>query len=197
MQSDEIIQGLLNDRVAFKLYAADQHLAKLKELESAYGDMTNNQARLKVEIEIDCFLSQIKGAADSLLYQINSVFDLGIPEDRLRFPEVQSGLSAKTKKITLLHELDQARQPGNWFAELDKIRNLSMHRTFLKKVVIANDLRPKPDQMKFLKIQNDFEGNPIEHVMQEDVISYLESSLQKTNSMIENIRKGEPALQPR
>ncbi|MGH9991869.1 MAG: hypothetical protein ACREAZ_04400 [Nitrososphaera sp.] len=190
------MQRLLNDRVAFRLYAAEQHLGRLKELETVHGGIAKSQARLEVEMVIDCFLSQIIGAVDSLLYQINSVFDLGVPHDRVWFQAVQSGLSAKTKQISLLNELDQARQPGNWFAVLSELRNQSMHRTFLRKVIIAHDFPPKPGQIKFLKVQKDFGGNPFDQVMQEDVIPYLESSLQKVESMIESIRKSEPMLQP-
>ena len=61
-------------------------------------------------MEADCFLSQLVGAVDSLLFQINDRLDLGIPTDRVNFSDVQSALSAKTKKIDLLSPLDRAKQ---------------------------------------------------------------------------------------
>jgi hypothetical protein len=195
MQSDDNLNRLLNNRVAFRLYAAEKHLDRLKEIESIHGDIAKSQSRLEVEMEIDCFLSQIRGAVDSLLYQINSVFDLGIPYDSIRFQEVQSALSAKTKQITLLNELDQARQPGMWFSVLSDLRNQSMHRTFLK-IVIPQEFPSEPGQIKFFIGQEDFQGNPFEKVVQDDVIPYLESSLKKVRSMVENIMKSEPMLQP-
>ena len=114
--SDEgYIKRLLNDRVEFKLYAAEQHLNRLKEIENAYGDIAKDNARIEVEMEADCFLSQLVGTVDSLLFQINDILDLGIPTDRVNFANVQSALNAKTKKIDLLSPLDTVRQQGNWY----------------------------------------------------------------------------------
>lgn len=186
---------ILNDRVDFRLFAAEQHLKRLKELEALHGDIAKDQARLQVEMEIDCFLSQIIGAVDSLLFQINSVLQLGIPHDRVTFQNVQSGLSAKTKNITLLNDLDFARQPHHWYSLLCELRNQSMHRTFLKKIVAIQDLSAKPAQMRFLKVQKEVEGNPFEEVMQEEIIPYLEKSLENVRKIIIGIRKSEPLLE--
>src|ERR671921_2132589 len=129
------IKRLLNDRVEFKLYASEQHLNRLKEIENAYGDIAKDNARIEVEMEVDCFLLQLEGAVDSLLFQINDRLDLGIPTDHVNFANVQSALSAKTKKIDLLSPLDRARQQGNWYYVLSEQRNQLVHRTFLKKVI--------------------------------------------------------------
>ena len=93
-------------------------------------------------MEIDCFLSQVVGAVDSLLYLINSRLDLGVRENHVTFQDVQSALSAKTKQIGLLAELDQARQSGNWYSLLSELRNQSMHNSFLKKMVEVQALTP-------------------------------------------------------
>ena len=85
---------LLNDRVSFRLYAAEQHLIKLKEIERLHSDIARESARLAVEMEIDCFLSQVVGAVDSLLYLTNSRLDLGVRENHVTFQDVQSALSA-------------------------------------------------------------------------------------------------------
>src|SRR3712207_2074802 len=127
---------LLDDRAEFKLYAAEQHLNRLKEIENAYGDIAKDNARIEVEMEVDCFLSQLVGAVDSLLFQINDRLDLGIPADRVSFANVQSALSAKTKKIDLLSPLDRARQHGNWYYILSALRNQLVQKTFLKKVIM-------------------------------------------------------------
>src|SRR5215210_7147927 len=129
------VKRLLNDRAEFKLFAAEQHLNRLKEIENAYGDIAKDNARIEVEMEVDCFLSQLVGAVDSLLFQINERLDLGIASDRVNFADVQSALSAKTKKIDLLSPLDRARQQGNWYYMLTMLRNQLVHRTFLKKVI--------------------------------------------------------------
>jgi len=187
---------MLNDRVAFRLFAAEQHLVRLKEIEKIHGDIAKDQTRLEVEMEIDCFLSQIVGAVESLLFQINSVFELGIPDDGVRFQEVQSGLSAKTKQISLLNELGDVRQRGEWYSVLSELRNQSRHSTFLRKVIIVHDFPPKPGQIRLLKVQKDIQGNPFEQVMQEEVIPYLEKSLEQVRFLIDNIRKASPSLIP-
>ncbi len=96
------IKRLLNDRVEFKLYAAEQHLNRLIEIENAYGDIAKYNARIEVEMEVDCFLSQLIGAVDSLLFQINDRLNLGISTNQVNFANVKSALSDKTKKIDLL-----------------------------------------------------------------------------------------------
>jgi hypothetical protein len=190
------IKRLLNDRVEFKLYAAQQHLDRLKEIENAYGDIAKDNARIEVEIEADCFLSQLVGSVDSLLFQINDRLDLGIPTDRVNFANVQSALSAKTKKIDLLSPLDRARQYGNWYYMLSELRNQLVYKTFLKKVIPMHDFPPKPRQVRFLNVLREFEGNPPDHVMMDmEVIQYLEKSLQQVRELTFSIRAGEPLLQ--
>ena len=197
--SDEgYIKRLLNDRVEFKLYAAEQHLNRLKEIENAYGDIAKDNARIEVEMEADCFLSQLVGAVDSLLFQINDSLDLGIPTDRVDFANGQSALSAKTKKIDLLSPLDRASQHGNWYYMLSELRNQLVHETFLKKVIIpANDLPSKPRQVRFLNVLREFEdnNNPFNHIMDMEVTQYLEKSLQQVRELIYSIRTSELLLQ--
>lgn len=69
---------LLSDRVNFKLFAAEQHLNKLRKIEKNYGGIMGNR-RVYAEIEIDCFFAQIIGTKDSLLVQINEKLGLGLP----------------------------------------------------------------------------------------------------------------------
>jgi hypothetical protein len=194
--SDEgYIKRLLNDRVEFKLYAAEQHLNRLKEIENAYGDIAKDNARIEVEMEADCFLSQLVGAVDSLLFQINDRLDLGIPTDRVNFSDVQSALSAKTKKIDLLSPLDRARQHGNWYYMLSELRNQLVYRTFLKKAIPVHAFPQKPRQVRFLNVLREFEGNPYGHIMDMEIIQYLEKSLQQVRELIFSIRGSEPLLQ--
>jgi hypothetical protein len=194
--SDEgYIKRLLNDRVEFKLYAAEQHLNRLKEIENAYGDIAKDNARIEVEMEADCFLSQLVGAVDSLLFQINDRLDLGIPTDRVNFSDVQSALSAKTKKIDLLSPLDRARQHGNWYYMLSELRNQLVYRTFLKKAIPVHAFPQKPRQVRFLNVLREFEGNPFYHIMDMEIIQYLEKSLHQVRELIFSIRGSEPLLQ--
>ena len=194
--SDEgYIKRSLNDRVEFKLYGAEQHLNRLKEIENAYGDIAKDNARIEVEMEADCFLSQLVGAVDSLLFQINDRLDLGIPTDRVNFSDVQSALSAKTKKIDLLSPLDRAREHGNWYYMLSELRNQLVYRTFLKKAIPEHAFPQKPRQVRFLNVLREFEGNPFGHIMDMEIIQYLEKSLHQVRELIFSIRGSEPLLQ--
>ncbi len=191
------IKRLLNDRVEFKLYAAEQHLNRLIEIENAYGDIAKYNARIEVEMEVDCFLSQLVGAVDSLLFQINDRLDLGVSPNHVNFANVQSALSAKTKKIDLLSPLDKARQHGNWYYMLSELRNQLVHKTFLRNVIPIQDVQPKPRQLRFLNVLREFAGNnnPSEPVMDMEVTRYLEKGLQQVRELIFSIRASEPLLQ--
>jgi hypothetical protein len=198
MLSDEEghIKRLLNDRVEFKLYTAEQHLNRLKEIENAYGDIAKYNARIEVEMEVDCFLSQLVGAVDSLLYQINDRLDLGVPTEQVNFANIQSALSSKTKLIDLLSPLDRARQYGNWYYIISKLQNNLIHGTFLKKGMSVHDLPPKPRQIRLLNTLREFgEGNTFDHVIDMEVIQYLEKSLHQVRELIFSIRASEPLLQ--
>ena len=193
MNSDSSPNRLLNDRVSFRIFAAELHLSRLKEIERLHGDIARESARFAVEMEIDCFLSQIVGAVDSLLYLINTRLDLGVRENRVTFQDVQSALSAKTKQIGLLAELDNARQSGKWFSLLSELRNQSVHSSFLKRVEEVDDFTPKPAKLRLLKIQREFADNPFE-VIEEEVIPYLEKSLKMVKDLTNDIRRKEPLL---
>jgi hypothetical protein len=198
MLSDEEghTKRLLDDRIEFKLYTAEQHMNRLKEIENAYGDIAKYNARIEVEMEVDCFLSQLVGAVDSLLFRINDKLDLGISAEHVNFANVQSALSSKTKKIDLLSPLDKARQQGNWYYVLNELRNHLIHMTFLKKVISTQDTSPKPRQVRFLNVLREFgEGNQFDHIMDMEVIQYLENSLQQVRELIFSIRASEPLLQ--
>lgn len=189
---DNTTSKLLHDRVEFKIYAAEQHLNRLKEI----GDgITKDSARIEVEMEIECFLSQLIGAVDSLLFEINDKLELGIPPYEVSFANVQSALSAKTKKIDLLGELDEARQHGKWYALLDELRKQSVDRTFLKKTTAMKGFSGEHSELRFLKVQRDSEGNTFEQaVLNVEVMPYLEKSLQQIRDLIYHIRTKEPLL---
>ncbi|AIC16076.1 hypothetical protein [Nitrososphaera viennensis] len=184
---------LLHDRVEFRLYAAEQHLNRLKEIGD---DIAKDNARIEVEMEIDCFLSHLMGAVDSLLFEINNKLELGIRPYDVSFANVQSALSAKTKKIDLLGELDEARQHGKWYALLDELRNQSVHTTFLKKTTTVKGFSGEHSELRFMKVQRDSEGDNMfeQTIVNVEVMPYLEKSLQQIRELIYHIRTKEPLL---
>jgi hypothetical protein len=189
---DNSISKLLHDRVEFKLYAAERHLNRLKEIGD---DIAKDNARIEVEVEIDCFLSHLVGAVGSLLSEINEKLELGIPPYEVSFANVQSALSAKTKKIDLLGELDEARQHGKWYALLDELRNQSVHGTFLKKTTAIKGSSGEHSELRFMKVRRDSEGNTFEQaIMNIELVPYLERSLQQIRELIYHTRTKEPLL---
>ena len=90
MLSDSKTNALLSDRIAFKLFAAEQHLINLKSHDSRDGIITKN--RVYAEMEIDCFFGQIIGAIDSLLFKINERFNLNIPPNKIDLDSVYQQL---------------------------------------------------------------------------------------------------------
>ena len=178
--NNEKLSKFLLDRVRFKLFACQQHLRNLKNIESKNGDLASVDARLGAEIEIDCFLSQMIGSVDSLLVELNDKLELGIPNDNVEMSAVKSGILAKTKKIELLEDLDNASRDNNWYWFIRQLRNYS-HSRYL--ILTSTNFRGAylPD-------------NPTSRVnnpdrMNLELIPYLEKSLTQLKKLIENIRK--------
>jgi hypothetical protein len=139
-----------------------------------YKDLISNDVRTSAEIEIDSFLYQMIGTVDSLLFKINDKFGLNIPSDRIEIDKIQSALSAETKSIDLLNDLDKANQYGNWYWTIKQLRNYSLENSLIS-------------QEAFELLANYTKTNM-------KVIPYFEQSLDYLEKLIESIRKREPIL---
>jgi hypothetical protein len=172
--STEDFLNFQTDRISFKLHACRQHLWNLKDIELRYNDLTLHNVRMSAEMEIDSFLYQMIGTVDSLLFKINDTFGLMIPSDRIEIDKIQSALSAETKSIDLLNDLDRANQHGNWYWTIKQLRNYSLGNSLISPEafeVLANYTRTN---MK--------------------IIPYFEQSLEYLEKLIESIRRREPKL---
>ena len=139
-----------------------------------YNDLTLNDIRMSAEMEIDSFIYQMIGTVDSLLFKINDTFGLMVPSDRIEIDKIQSALSAETKSIDLLNDLDNANQYGNWYWTIKQLRNYSLGNSLISTEafeVLANYTKTN---MK--------------------IIPYFEQSLEYLEKLIESIRKREPKL---
>jgi hypothetical protein len=174
------LSKFLSDRVRFKLYSCQRRLKNLKNIESKYGNLASADVRLSAEIEVDCLLSQMIGTVDSLLIEINDKLELGISIDKVEMVTVLSGLLAKTKKIELLEDLDNASQYGNWYWLVKQLRNYSFHSFLI--LMPANSTRLYLPRMPTSSVND---STSIE------LIPYLEQSLNKLKKLIENIRMKE------
>lgn len=184
--SDKIADYLL-DRPRFKFYAAAEHLNRLKSLHERHETIVAPKAHISAEMEIDCFLTQLTGAVEAVLFLINERLDLGLALNQVNFEEVQSALSSKTKKFDLLLELEEARQYGNWYWQLTELRNHSMQESLLQKDL---EVRSHPARAFLRDPRNRAKSVP----MDLEVIEYLERSLAKVETMIDKIRSTDPVF---
>jgi hypothetical protein len=172
--STENFLNFETERTSFKLHACREHLRNLKDIELKYTDLTLKDVRMTVEMEIDSFLYQMIGTVDSLLFKVNDKLGLMVPSDRIEIDEIQSALSAETKSIDLLNDLDSANQHGNWYWTIKQLRNYSLGNSLVStqaSEVLANYTKT---DMK--------------------IISYFEQSLDYLEKLIESIKKREPKL---
>jgi hypothetical protein len=173
--STEDFLNFQTDRINFKLHACRQHLRNLKDIELKYNDLaSSNDIRMSAEMEIDSFLYQMIGTVDSILFKINDKFGLMIPSDRIEIDKIQSALSAETKSIDMLNDLDKANQYGNWYWTIKQLRNYSLGNSLIS-------------QEAFEVLANYTKTNM-------KIIPYFEQSLEYLEELIESIRKREPKL---
>ena len=126
------IPFLQSDRIIFKMFACEEHLRNLKNINSQHGDLISKDARVDAEMEIDSLISQMIATFDCLLLRIIDNFQLsGIPRDRMEFNKVVSALSAESKGVELAGELQKANQEDNWYWMLKHLRNYSLSGSLL------------------------------------------------------------------
>jgi hypothetical protein len=114
------------------------------------------------------------GTVDSLLFKINDKFGLTVPSDRIEIDKIQSALSAETKSIDLLKDLDKANQYGNWYWTIRQLRNYSLGNSLIS-------------QEAFEVLANYTKTNM-------KAIPYFEQCLGYLEKLIESVRIKEPIL---
>jgi hypothetical protein len=173
-------QELIENRIKFKLYAAEHHLKNLEALEQENEIILRFEGRVKWEIEVECFLSQLVGLRDAILFRINDKMGLKLKKTQVKFTNIKIILNALNKR-TLLETIKVFGDKHDWFSVLKELRNQSTHREL-------TNVRIKPDtsEAKVYIITD----SPTEL----EVIPYLEDSLRKMKDLIEHIKNNEPIL---
>lgn len=110
------------------------------------------------------------GTVDTLLFEINERFKLGIPVDRLEVAAVLSGMSAEAEKIDLMIELSRISEYGSWYWILRQFKNYSLNKSLITDEPL--ELRPN-------------------YRVQIKVIPYFEHSLDQLIEFMETIRSKE------
>lgn len=179
----------LLDRVEFKIFAAQQHLINLQEIQSKHADAHEIHPAIRMEMEIDCFLSQIIGSLDCLLLLINTKLELGITAKRVDLATIQSALNARTKNISLLTDMHQASAHNGWLWILNEFRNLTMQKPSKDAQYLLID-----DYNTSTKDHQDETIRPSEEFINKNLIRYFQQSLQRVMELVNTIRDKEPML---
>lgn len=180
------------DRVQFKLYAAQKQIDHLREIHRNKKDISHNDDFVDVEITIDCFFAEIIGSVDSFLFQINKKLGLGLEPDNIYKRTIKEKLKSLGKNQDLLNELDDASNEGNWYWQLNEYRNHSVHRSVIHRMR-NYDSFDKITTIHLLNNPRRITFNPDDY-MQKDVIAYFEESLQNVRNLISSIKMKEPIL---
>lgn len=187
--TSKIDPDLLLDRVEFKIFAAQQHLTNLQEIQSKPEESHEIHPLIQMEMEIDCFLSQILGTLDCLLVLINTKLELGIASKRVDLATVQSALNARTKNISLLTDMDQASAHNGWLWILKEFRNLTMQKPSKDAQYLLigdNNIATKNYQNETIQPSDEF--------INKDLIRYFQQSLQRVRELVNAILDKEPLL---
>jgi hypothetical protein len=185
--------NLLENRVDFKLYAAEQHLNELKNIQLNHGTiMSTPEIRIKTEMEIDCFLASIMGALDSLLVQINRDLNLRIPIEDVRLNSINASLNIKNKGCLLTHLNTLKSNTKSWLWLLNEFRNQFLHRDRLSRLVrvgifenINNNISTSDQTINFVS-NIKTKDNPF---LQKDIIVFFCESIDRMRELVDEIRK--------
>ncbi len=122
---------LVNNRVKFKLWAAQKHMNNLKEMRKTENINSSLDARARWEEEIECFLYHLIGAKDALLIRMNVRLRLGLSANDVDLKTLNPILNSFGKK-GLLDELNKlASEKGSWFWDLNELRNTGTHKALI------------------------------------------------------------------
>lgn len=188
--SSDFTSKLITDRVEFKLFAAQTRLHNLQQIKLNSGNMEKIDPNIQMEMEIDCFLSQIIGVIDCLLELINARLELGIAAGRADPTAIQSALNSRTKNISLITELHLALEHNRWLWTLKEFRNQTMQKP--SKQVLDLLLENKPASM----VSEDYDTYKInwKEFNHKNLIEYFEKSVKRVRELVDTIRIKEPLL---
>ena len=179
---------LIEDRIKFKFYAADQHMGYVKELEAKGENFDGFSSRIKYEIEIEDLLSHLIGSLDALLFRIDRKLNLGLPQKKVRFRDVSDKLDSMGRQDILL-DWTKLRHSTiypfrSWLTILIDIRNTGTHINLINKRVEVEMGKPGPNRICFA-------ADPDSTF---EIIPYLEDRIQKVRDHVESIMQKEPNL---
>lgn len=177
------VKKLLDDRIEFKLWAAQRHLDKLEKLEKSYGGIMGKN-RIYAEDELDCYFAQLISAGDSLLNLINLKLKLDIKEEEVTLTRINTVLKERGMQniVTDLNNLNC--DEGSWYWMLRKLRNRSIHVSILRKQVKVNVGAGKSTVQNYLLSPPEYETP-----MDKETIVFLSECLKNMRDLVDKTRE--------
>lgn len=127
---------LIDDRIKFKLYAADYYMKQAKGTSPK-----DPRGRIECEMMLENSLFHLYGALDALVIRINEKLQLGFTDPReITLETLYDKLKSRKKgeeyllkdAHRLLHHKDGRARKKTWLAEVKEFRNSVTHRTILE-----------------------------------------------------------------
>jgi hypothetical protein len=182
--------GILSDRTSFKLYAAQNHLSNLKDIQHKHGHIMGRR-RIGAEMELDCYFAQIIGAKDLLLMRINEKVGLGINDKDVNLDVVYERLKSQGKEDLVKELKSLSTDKTSWFWLLNELRNHSIHRNMLRKKVSVSLFEDVNTGTSGSSIPENYSlVNPLDEkktAMNTPIVQYLEESLSNMKSLVDKI----------
>jgi hypothetical protein len=193
--SEDKATELIQDRIKFKLYYAEEHCNRLVNYQEEEGIefLKTFVSRVRFEDELECLLAQLIGARDALLFRIKEKLRLHLKDKEVHLSNINRKLF-HTKNQRLLCELSSLSQDGFWLDHIIELRNNGIHiKNILirKSITISENLGSKTTIASSpWRITFTFEDD-----QSLELIPYLKDSIEKMKLLIESIMVKEPALQ--
>jgi hypothetical protein len=192
--SEDKATELIEDRIKFKLYYAEEHYNQLVNYQEEEGGefLKTFASRVRFEDELECSLAQLIGARDALLFRIREKLRLQLKDKDVHLSNINRKLF-HTKNQRLLCELSSLSQDGFWLDHIIELRNSGIHRTNIpirKSITIDANLGSRTTTSSPWRITFTFEdGQSLE------LIPYVKDSIDKMKLLIKSIMTKEPALE--
>lgn len=171
---------LLNSWTDTKLYAAEQHINRLREIKTKYGHLAHHESIVDAHIEIDECLYQLVSASDALLQEINRTLNLGLTLDKVGFGKVSGRLEDRGIKHIISDLV--ITDDSHWLKSLNDLHNESKHRRMNRQNTNVNlGSASRPDDFSQF-YQSD--GTSIV----EEITDYLGNALQNMRNAVSSVR---------
>ena len=172
--STEEATKVIEDRIRFKIYAAQYHLKQLKDLESKGQTPHDPRNRILWEMTSENLLFHLVGALDALLRRITEQYHVKIDTPRdFTIKKIYRKLGSKQGLIKEAYDLvdGNLNRDGSWLTVLFNLRNTGTHKAILNLGFSANS-----KEVSFVGVREPAAAIP-----------YLEKAIQQMKDLITGI----------